>query len=98
MTNEVTICLLSHPLTAITNKLRYLSTTTDILSDEPSTIKDEVMKVINRANSSGSSVIGGGGVGGSMVGSPGGPASSSQQQQQQQPPSSSSSSSSSAGR
>lgn len=76
---------------AITNKLRYLSTTTDILSDEPSTIKDEVMKVINRANSGTGNVIGGEG-GGGMVG--GSPNHSSQQQQ----PSSSSSSSSSAGR
>jgi MAX-like protein X len=31
---------------AISNKLRHLSTTTDILSDPPSTLREEVMKAI----------------------------------------------------
>lgn len=91
MTNGFAIYLSAPPspspslCSAITNKLRYLSTTTDILSDEPSTIKDEVMKVINRASSvGGGNVIAGGGVGSSSGVSP-------QQQQPQQSPSSSSS-------
>lgn len=33
--------------TAVSNQLRYLSTTTDILSTPPSTIQEEVLKAIS---------------------------------------------------
>lgn len=38
---------LVHTKTAVSDKLRYLSTTTDILSDPPSTLQEEVLKAIS---------------------------------------------------
>lgn len=35
-------------LTAITSKLSYLATTTDILSEHPSSLRDEVIKLVNK--------------------------------------------------
>lgn len=35
---------------AVSDKLRYLSTTTDILSDPPSTLQEEVLKAISSNN------------------------------------------------
>lgn len=32
--------------TAVSNKLRELSTTTDILSDNPTTLQEEVMRIV----------------------------------------------------
>lgn len=43
--------LLDSP-TAVSDKLRYLSTTTDILSDPPSTLQEEVMKAIGISTNS----------------------------------------------
>lgn len=44
-------CSLVELRPAVSNKLRYLSTTTDILSDPPSTLHEEVMKAIALRNS-----------------------------------------------
>jgi len=42
----------SHPpATAVSNKLRELSTTTDILSENPTTLQEEVMKAIQNSKS-----------------------------------------------
>ncbi|CAD7088024.1 unnamed protein product [Hermetia illucens] len=40
-------CSLVELRPAVSNKLRYLSTTTDILSDPPSSIEEEVLKAVN---------------------------------------------------
>lgn len=43
------ICFFNLP-SAVSDKLRYLSTTTDLLSDPPSTLQDEVLKAISSNN------------------------------------------------
>lgn len=45
--NFANILISSNISTAVSNKLRYLSTTTDILSDPPSSIEEEVLKAVN---------------------------------------------------
>lgn len=40
-------CSLMEMRPAVSNQLRYLSTTTDILSDPPSSLQDEVLKAIS---------------------------------------------------
>lgn len=38
---------------AITNKLRYLSMTTDILADPPSSLQEEVLRAVENSSGSG---------------------------------------------